>query len=429
MDQRLVEYAASGDVAALNALLKVDPLILEKVALAPVADTPLHIAALAGKTDFVKELLKRTPSFALELNQDGLSPMHIAAAKGHIYVVKELLKLCMGMDQCLLKDRGARTPLHYAAIKGRVDIIGELLAHCPQAVEEVTARGETALHLAVKNNQFEALRVFVQWLNNNNHGHGKKLIINAEDKEGNTILNLAIATKQLQVVDLLRKQSELQHKEQIVEIDGGSGTHSIMLPQTDLGIQKAAEDTSKSKSKNIRIRKKSKYEKLIPVVASLIASVTFQAGVTPPQSVWKEGMKPDWDCLSKVVDIKNIRGFFDFTKACPTLTYISFMSFNTTGFSCAFVFLVLSFIVPGFTILPMIFSLVALFCAYITLLTIMSPDGLSFIIVFLITSFVLIFYLVIPVIFYIIFKILKPTVKTLWKLVKFICVRRKPPTR
>ncbi|KAA8550412.1 hypothetical protein F0562_002096 [Nyssa sinensis] len=129
MDERLAKIARLGDVVALNALLKEDPFILEK-----------------------------------EINQDGFTPMHMASARGHVDIVRELLMLGKG-HLCLLKDKGARTPLHWAAIKGRVEIIKELLDNsCHQAVHEVTARGETVLHLAVKNNQFEALRVFVDWL-------------------------------------------------------------------------------------------------------------------------------------------------------------------------------------------------------------------------------------------------------------------------
>ena len=192
MYPRLSMAAQLGDIITFKALLVEDPLILEKVSLTPFAETPLHIATLAGKTEFVKEMLSQKPSFATELNQDGFSPLHIAAASGQIEIVRELLKL--SPDLSLLKDKGGRTPLHYAAIRGRPFVIDELLSHCPHAVWSVTTRGETALHLAVKNNQFEALKVLVEKLDMDDTD-----IINAKDKEGNTILQLAVANNQLQV--------------------------------------------------------------------------------------------------------------------------------------------------------------------------------------------------------------------------------------
>lgn len=193
MDPRLSMAAQLGDVITLEALLEEDPLILEKVSLAPFAETPLHIATLAGKTKFVKEILSQKPSFASELNQDGFSPLHIAAASGQVEIVRELLRL--NPELSLVKDKGGRTPLHFAAIRGRVFVIDELLSHCPHAIRCVTSRGETALHLAVKNNQFEALKALVEKLDYDDDDE----ILYAKDKEGNTILQLAVASNQLQV--------------------------------------------------------------------------------------------------------------------------------------------------------------------------------------------------------------------------------------
>ncbi|KAK9286779.1 hypothetical protein L1049_015184 [Liquidambar formosana] len=195
MDQRLFKAARLGDVAALNILLEEDPLILEKLSLSPTAETPLHIAALAGETQFAKEIIRVMPSFAWELNQDGYSPMHMASAGGNVEIVRELLTLEPNL--CLVKDKGGRNPLHYAVIKGRVHVIEEFLFHCPKAIEEVTAQGETSLHLAVKNNQFEALKVLLQRLEKMDNQYRE--LINAKDKEEKTILELAKSTKQHQV--------------------------------------------------------------------------------------------------------------------------------------------------------------------------------------------------------------------------------------
>ncbi|XP_057954083.1 ankyrin repeat-containing protein BDA1-like [Malania oleifera] len=193
MDPRLSKAAQYGDIATLNAaLLEEDPLILERVALVGFSETPLHVAALAGRTDFVKEMISRKPTFAEEVNRDGFSPLHIASAAGNIEMVRELLTL--GDSLCLLRDNGGRTPLHFAAIKGRVHVEEELLSKCPQAIREVAVGGSNALHLAVKNNQFEAFKMLLEKLNDDD---GE--LVNAKDNEGDTVLKLAMAKKQLQV--------------------------------------------------------------------------------------------------------------------------------------------------------------------------------------------------------------------------------------
>ncbi|KAL7233765.1 hypothetical protein ACSBR1_017386 [Camellia fascicularis] len=106
--------------------------------------------------------MKLRKEFSQELNEDGLSPLHIASANGHVEIVKELLKADHKL--CLVKGRERRIPLHYAAIKGRVNVIRELILASANSVVDMTARGETVLHLAVKNNQFEAFKDLVEHL-------------------------------------------------------------------------------------------------------------------------------------------------------------------------------------------------------------------------------------------------------------------------
>ncbi|KAL7203935.1 hypothetical protein ACSBR2_017069 [Camellia fascicularis] len=106
--------------------------------------------------------MKLRKDFSQELNEDGLSPLHIASANGHVEIVKELLKADHKL--CLVKGRERRIPLHYATIKGRVDVIRELILCSANSIVDGTARGETVLHLAVKNNQFEAFKDLVEHL-------------------------------------------------------------------------------------------------------------------------------------------------------------------------------------------------------------------------------------------------------------------------
>ena len=195
MDPLLFKAARDGSIEAFLELLQSDPLILERVS-TTTADTPLHIAAMLGHLDFAKEVLKHKTNvveYVKEMNQHGYSPIHLAAANGHVNIVEMLLEV--SHELCYLRGKGVLTPLHYASIKGRADIISLLLSRSPLCVMEETETGETALHIAVRNNQLETLRVLVDGLKRCNN----LVVINWKDKEGSTILQLAAARKNHQV--------------------------------------------------------------------------------------------------------------------------------------------------------------------------------------------------------------------------------------
>ncbi|KAL0309083.1 UNVERIFIED_CONTAM: hypothetical protein Sradi_5850600 [Sesamum radiatum] len=193
---RLIEAARKGDVNKLHNLLKDDPYLLRAVALAD-GDTPLHVACVGGHINFVREVLNLSPELVLELNQDGFSPLHIVSANGDIEIARQILEL--GCHLCLVKGKEKRIPLHWAVAKGRIEVIRELLSACTDSITDVTARGETCFHLAVKSNQFEAFKVLVEHV----VVFGKEDLLNKRDYHGNTILHLATSRKQYEVVDLL----------------------------------------------------------------------------------------------------------------------------------------------------------------------------------------------------------------------------------
>lgn len=83
-------------------------------------------------------------------------------------------------DLVRAKGRKGRTPLHLASKKGEIDLLTKFLLACPNCIENVTVRSETALHIAVGCGQFEALLFLVDWLmatfHKGCHGVGRKSI-------------------------------------------------------------------------------------------------------------------------------------------------------------------------------------------------------------------------------------------------------------
>ncbi|KAH7856420.1 hypothetical protein Vadar_001194 [Vaccinium darrowii] len=199
MARRLYEACLSGSVPVLDSLIEEDQFILDRVSSLTgfCNDTPLHLAALRGHLDFTKALLTRKPKLATELDSLRCSPLHLASAEGHVEVVQALLRV--NTEVCVARDQNGRIPLHLAAMKGRVEIIRELLGAKPNSIHEKLSTWETVLHLCVKYNKLEALKTLVRYVQSND----MESLLNSRDDDGNTILHLAAALKQMDTIEYL----------------------------------------------------------------------------------------------------------------------------------------------------------------------------------------------------------------------------------
>ncbi|KAL3739002.1 hypothetical protein ACJRO7_020403 [Eucalyptus globulus] len=313
MKRRLLEAAQKGNINELNDLIKSNGLILEEMAIEGAGNIPLHAACVAGHFDFVRELLKLMPRFTEKVNIDGFSPLHIVAARGDVEIVRELL-------------RKRRIPLHYAVVNGELHVMKLLLFASPESVMERTAREETVLHLAVKNNRFDAVVVLVEHLKQNE----KEQVINWKDHKGNTVLHLAAAVKNFEVVDFMLKYEAAEVNtsnesgltpldlstllqrgagdREITEILARTGaTHrkersnsptSISFSADDNDIEganshqsdgepvtNAPQSLSRSTWKNLNKEKESlgDMRNALLIVAMLITSATYQSMLQPPR--------------------------------------------------------------------------------------------------------------------------------------------------
>ncbi|CAF2016977.1 unnamed protein product [Brassica napus] len=91
-----------------------------------------------------------------------------------------------------IKGRGRITPLHHVARIGDAELLKDLTIKC-----------ETALHIAVKNHQFEAFKVLLGWVQRVN----REDILDWKDEDGNTIFHIAALTNQTETaLDILQTQ-------------------------------------------------------------------------------------------------------------------------------------------------------------------------------------------------------------------------------
>nr|GMD90045.1 ankyrin repeat-containing protein BDA1-like [Ipomoea batatas] len=281
MERGVFEAALEGDVATLKRLLHEDPLILDRTIVNIYSETPLHVAAMLGYHDFVKEIITRKPKLVKELNSKQSSPLHLAAAKGHVDVVRALVLADPGM--CKGRDRDGLTPIHLAAMKGRVEVLKELIdaISCRSGLVDMMGvdderLGESILHMCVKHSQLEALKIVVEMI-----GDGGGDFVNCRDSFGNTILHLAVADKQFETVKYLLTYTT-------IEVD--------------------AEDLI-GKPPNAKEHWVQKMRDGLMVAASLLATMAFQAVVSPPGGLLQTNDTP----IRQSEIQNNINSFFSFT--------------------------------------------------------------------------------------------------------------------
>lgn len=106
--------------------------------------SPLHMAALHGRTELVPLLLKHG-AYSGARNSSRAVPLHLACQQGHFQVVKCLLDSNAKPNK---KDLGGNTPLIYACSGGHHEVAALLLQH-GASINASNNKGNTALHEAV----------------------------------------------------------------------------------------------------------------------------------------------------------------------------------------------------------------------------------------------------------------------------------------
>ncbi|XP_057977506.1 ankyrin repeat-containing protein At5g02620-like [Malania oleifera] len=205
MEGKLEEVMVSGSAEKLNELIKEDPFIIDRALIRAMAtscgETPLHVATILGHRDLASELVRRKPSLASEVDWLGRTPLHLASARGFTHIVRQLLFHADHSSIHLACDRDGRTPLHLAAIEGQTEVIEELCRRHPTSIGEKSSGGQTVLHLCVKYDRLEALKLLVE--------SASPQFVMSKDDDGNTILHLAAYLQQAEILKYLVSSGEV----------------------------------------------------------------------------------------------------------------------------------------------------------------------------------------------------------------------------
>ncbi|KAK7317715.1 hypothetical protein RJT34_02170 [Clitoria ternatea] len=292
--------AEEGNISHLYAVIEKDPFALENIDQRPFIATPLHVAASFGRVQFAAEIMRLKPSFALKPNQQGWCPIHLALQRDQKRMVHCFITI--NKDLIRLKGREGFTPLHLVSQMGDLNLLNDFLKACPNSIEDVTVRNETALHIAVKNHQNYSLKFLVRWLKTYWYigaEPSEYTILNWKDEEDNTILHISTSYNDREAIRVLAKRKilvDLKAKNS----EGLTALEIAGTEETRRMLEKANEDDQNIMFKlfkfiyrlaetiqSILFNVPSEDRETYLIVVTLIATATYQASLSPPGGLYQ----------------------------------------------------------------------------------------------------------------------------------------------
>jgi ankyrin repeat protein len=193
---------------------------------APVFSAEIHLAAKNNDFEAIKKLLKKDPKLLDSGNQLNQTALLIAAYKGNMEIVQYLVNKKADINK---KDNFGGTPLHMATLSGKKEIVEFLISKGA----DITARsqnGKIPMQLAFESEHLEIIELFfkrgvdvkkpIDQFNRTllhkaavmgkakvaGYLLDKGINIDHKDKTDRSALDLAIASGNKNVVDVLRKR-------------------------------------------------------------------------------------------------------------------------------------------------------------------------------------------------------------------------------
>ncbi|KAK1260502.1 hypothetical protein QJS04_geneDACA019107 [Acorus gramineus] len=208
----LIKAAQRGDLCELRQTWNDDTLN----ATDPAGNTALHVAVMAGRDDFAKELCRRRPMLLMKENKQGNTPLH-CALKSSVHNESLFKYFMQALSQVTVRRLGANRDgeslLYLAADRGSLESVNLLLQR-GEPTDFVGPNGWTALHAAVFRRHTEIAEELLQ--NDPKLNHKK-------DASGNTPLHYAAGYDDIEMVNLILNTDE--DVGYLLNVDGHSPLH------------------------------------------------------------------------------------------------------------------------------------------------------------------------------------------------------------
>ncbi|KDP42441.1 hypothetical protein JCGZ_00238 [Jatropha curcas] len=239
----------------------------------PFGRTALHLAVINKNLAMTRKILERNRNLTKEVDEQGWTPLHHASHSCNLPIVQLLLQFDKSTAYIRDKD-GKKTPLHIAALCGATHnlIAKTIISHCPDCCEIVDERGRNALHFAVESRSVPGVRFLLRI----------PLICNLINQKDNDVNK-----QNLTAVDIILDSSE-------GSLSAGTSQSIVASILKKAGCKRSLRNKIKiEQNRALVVRsvsfdefKKAKDAHLI--VATLIATVSFTAGVNMPDSYKNE---------------------------------------------------------------------------------------------------------------------------------------------
>ncbi|KAM3345324.1 ankyrin repeat-containing protein ITN1-like [Capsicum galapagoense] len=254
----------------------------------------LHYAVKLGLEAVVSDMLgwkKSLVYLPAGSDNDWTTGIHIAASEGDVYMINELLNHCPDCWDMLNSNN--QNALHVAVLKNQDEVVRFLLDSdkCDRLVDEPDSYGNTPLHLlAASGNHVPELI---------NHPRAKKMSFN---KQNQTPLDIALSctvttTKEIFVKDLCsigrfgKRDFEVKQKCEYMpnpNDETGEGNKMQLNDETGTGVKIQLKEDDQTEVESFM-----KSAQIHIVVATLIMTVTFAAGITLPGGFESDPDRPN----------------------------------------------------------------------------------------------------------------------------------------
>ncbi|XP_059441739.1 ankyrin repeat-containing protein At5g02620-like [Corylus avellana] len=180
MDSRLVEAIKANDTSTLISLFQANEGIIEQRT-ADAMDTALHLACIEGHREIVRILLMHDVALALQYNSNGCTPLHMASMNGKVSVLEEFVLLAWASFYHATSE--GHTVFHLAVIHGQYQALVYLVHTCngTNLIHCQDHHGNTCLHLAVSGGRHQMAEFLI---------NKTKVEINSRNFKGLTALDI-----------------------------------------------------------------------------------------------------------------------------------------------------------------------------------------------------------------------------------------------